>query len=499
MIRPRPVAAASLEVAAPADRPPQRVLGSPLDVAVADSARSRLPIRLCLGYGVGTVGVSILLNAVSTFYTPLMTTILGRSPQLAGYLLMLSKLYDAVVDVVLGSLSDRTRSRWGRRRPYLLAGGAVSAVAFFIIFSPPHLGETQLIIYMMAALMLYSTGYSLFNVPYVAMASEMTDDFHDRTRLWSFRTVFVSIGQLLSLAGTAALIKYNGGGAHGYAVMGLILALVIMTAMVTSFYGTVDARRIEPSSRPRVRVREQLALLGSNRHFVFLMGAKIFQFLAFASTAGTIVLFMLNVLKVGYSGQIEMAIAQNAATALGMPLWLRIARRFGKNAAYMSGVTIYIAAMLSWLQAGADIGYAGLVSRGIVGGFGSAGMILMSMSMLSDTMAYDRYHSGMHREGLYASIVAVLEKTSYAAGVALIGIYLDSSGYIPTTQGALVAQPATAINALYAGIALIPAVFFIGNLACIYCYRLDATVLQAAEATRAAATTQTADQPGSSG
>ena len=159
-----------------------------------DNPSQRLPIGVCIGYGSGTVGVSIMLNAVTTYYPVLMTTVLGQSPQLAGLLMMLSKLYDAVMDIVIGSLSDRTRSRWGRRRPYLLAGAFVSAASFLLIFSPPDLGNRALVAYMMGALVVYSTGYALFNVPYVAMASEMTSDFHERTRLWSFRTFFVSIG-----------------------------------------------------------------------------------------------------------------------------------------------------------------------------------------------------------------------------------------------------------------------------------------------------------------
>src|SRR5690606_11871394 len=96
----------------------------------------RLPLALCLGFGVGTVGVSIMLNTVTAFFPAFLTTVLGKSPEIAGYLLMASKLYDAFADVVVGSMSDKTRSRWGRRRPYLLAGAFVSAISFLMIFAP---------------------------------------------------------------------------------------------------------------------------------------------------------------------------------------------------------------------------------------------------------------------------------------------------------------------------------------------------------------------------
>jgi GPH family glycoside/pentoside/hexuronide:cation symporter len=444
---------------------------------------TRLPIGVCIGYGAGTVGVSIMLNAVTTYYPVLMTTVLGQSPQLAGLLMMLSKLYDAVMDVVIGSLSDRTRSRWGRRRPYLLAGAFVSAASFLLIFSPPALGSRALIAYMMGALILYSTGYALFNVPYVAMASEMTSDFNERTRLWSFRTFFVSIGQLLSLAGTATLIAYGGGGSHGYRVMGLVLALIILTAMISSFLGTGRAQRIERSTTPRQPISAQLRSVWANRHFVFLMGAKVFQFLAFACNSGTVVLFMLNVLKLDYSGPRDFSIASNVTVALAMPVWVRIARKMGKKRAYLLGVGIYLTVMLSWLLADSGITEAQLLIRGVCSGFGSASIILLSMSMLSDTMAYDRAMTGLHREGIYSSIVAILEKTGSAIGVVLIGSFLAWGHYIPTRNGALTIQPASAIWALYAGIAVIPAIFFAGNILCIVWYGLDAATMKKATAT----------------
>jgi GPH family glycoside/pentoside/hexuronide:cation symporter len=457
---------------------------------MSDTAKPphRLSTGVCIGYGTGTIGVSIMLNAVTTYYPVLMTTVLGQSPQLAGLLMMLSKLYDAVMDVVIGSVSDRTRSRWGRRRPYLLAGAFVSAASFFLIFSPPSLGNRALVAYMMGALILYSTGYALFNVPYVAMASEMTSDFHERTRLWSFRTFFVSIGQLLSLAGTATLIAFGGGGSHGYGVMGLVLALVILTAMVSSFFGTGNAERIERSTAPPARLSAQLRSVWGNRHFVLLMGAKVFQFLAFASSSGTVVLFMLNVLKLDYSGPRDFSIASNVTVAVAMPLWVRIARKLGKKNAYLLGVGIYMTVMLSWVLADSRISETELLIRGVSSGFGSASLILLSMSMLSDTMAYDRYTSGLHREGLYSSIVAILEKTGSAIGVVLIGSFLAWAHYIPTKNGALVVQPASAIWALYGGIAVIPAIFFIGNILCIVWYGLDAATMKKTANERAAKT-----------
>lgn len=434
----------------------------------------RLPLKTCLGFGVGTVGVSIMLNAVTTYFPAFMSTVLGQSTEVAGLLLMASKLYDAIADVLIGTWSDRTRSRWGRRRPFLLAGAFVSSASFLMLFVPGPMDQLTLIVYMSAALILYSTGYSLFNVPYMAMPSEMCDGFEERTRLIGYRTVFVSLGQLLALAGTAALISAGGGGALGYRIMGTVIALVILVSMVASFFGTASARTIErvDAAAHTVSWKQTLQLL-NNKPFVMLVGAKIFQFLAFASVATSGLLFMLNVLHIGYVGQIHLSIALNITVALSMPLLVRLGSTIGKRKTYLIGVLFFCIGSLSWLLADASITVPGIWVRGIISGFGSGALILMSISMLGDTMAYDRKLTGLHREGLMSSVIAVVEKASFAFGVAILGLVLKWVGYVPTVGGALVEQPTSAVWGLYALNAVVPALMFLVNGWFLVQYDLD--------------------------
>ncbi len=164
------------------------------------------PVGVCLAFGVGTVGTAILLNTVTVYLPAFMATVLGRSVATAGLLLTLSKLYDVLCDVVIGLASDRTRSRFGRRKPYMLAGALIGSLAFVTIFNPPIVDGPALLLKIGLLLVIYSTGYSLFNVPYLAMPPDIAVSYHGRTRLFSFRTVFVSIGQLAALSGTGWLL-----------------------------------------------------------------------------------------------------------------------------------------------------------------------------------------------------------------------------------------------------------------------------------------------------
>ncbi len=442
------------------------------------TTEERLPLAVCLGFGVGSLGIAILLNTITTFFPALMTTVLGQSAALAGLLLTISKLYDVFADIVIGVSSDRTKSRWGRRRPYLLAGAVVSAFSFLMIFIPPSLSDDGLIIYMAAALIIYSTGYSLFAVPYIAMAGEMTDDYNERTRLLSFRTFFVSVGQMAGMAGTAALVDWAGGGERGYAVLGAACASVIFTAMTICFFGTKNARRAEPQPKSHMPGMEQVRSLWENKPFVLLIGAKVTQFMAISIFTTTKLLFLLNVMKVGYSGLMHLSISQNIVGMISVPLWTWIGKRYGKTRGYMAAIILLTAMYLSWLITGPTNNIWDLWLRGALNGLAATGTTLMSISMLPDVMEYDRKVTGERREGVFSSIYAMVEKLSFAIGPGLIGLILAMAGYAATTGGAVVEQSAEAVDALYLGMAVIPAIlagisfFFMWN------YKLDAKTLK---------------------
>lgn len=440
-----------------------------------------VPLSLSLGFGVGTIGTAILLNTVTTFFPAMMATVLGQSTALAGLLLTISKLYDIVADLVIGAASDKTKSKWGRRRPYLFAGAIVSAGSFFMIFYPPELSDTGLIIYMTIALIIYSTGYSLFNVPYMAMPAEIARTYHARTSLLSYRTFFAAAGQILALGITAKLIIWGGGGADGYAVMGTVMAFVILFAMLGSFFGTAKAPTIEQTTTPpKIALGEKMRLMWANKPLVLLISAKLLQFLSLSSVISTGLLFKLNVLKIGYEGQFHFSIAQNIIMALSMPIWVKLGRTYGKRNCYLAAIFIYGVTNLSWLLADANITQFGLLSRAALMGFSSGGMILMSISMLPDTMEYDRIRTGMRREGVFASLYAIVEKLGFAIGAAVVGLYLTFAGYISTTRGQLVDQPEAAIQSLYVTNAIVPFVLLFGSFILIWYYRLDERSLRQA-------------------
>lgn len=450
-------------------------------------AVDRLSLNTCLGFGVGAVGISILLNTVSTYFPALMSTVLGQSAAAAGLLLTVSKLYDAFADLTVGAISDRSRSRIGRRRPFFLFGATLSAASLVMIFAAPSLGHVPLLIYMGAALLIYSTGYSLFAVPHLAMAGEMTDSYNERTRLLSFRVFFISVGQLLAGAGAAWLLVHFGKGGHGYAVMGAVMAALTAGVMLASFLGTAGAPFSPPARAPSTPWLQRFVLLAANRPLVLLLAAKFAQYVSIAVASTTKLLFMLNVLKIGYEGWFQMSLAQNIATAAAMPAWLLLARWTGKKPAFIIAILILAGAYLSWLWTSPGIAVVSIWARGVFTGIGGGGMVLMGVAMLPDAMELDRQRTGLQREGVFSGLYAVVEKAGYAVGPAIIGVYMAAAGYLPTTGGRLVSQPAAAVRALYAGATIIPAALLLLSLLLILGYNLTDKTLSAGRALALAA------------
>ncbi|WP_375383253.1 MFS transporter [uncultured Sphingomonas sp.] len=460
-----------------------RTIAAPLmPVApVRADGEQRLPVSLCLGFGVGSFGIAILLNTVTTFFPALMTTVLGQSAAIAGLLLTVSKLYDAFADIAIGMVSDRTRSPIGRRRPFLLAGALIGGLSFLLLFVPPHLSNGALALWMGFALIVYSTGYSLFSVPYVAMAGEMTDGYHERTRLLSYRAFFAMLGQLLASAGTAVIITWAGGGRPGYAAMGIATAVLMAGSMIGSFHGTRQARIVQPEQATRTLGRgAALRALASNRPFVLLMLIKICQYMGIAIINTTKLLFLLNIVHVGYVGLINLTLVQNVVSALCVPLWAWAARRFGKRPAYLVSTAILAIVYLSWFWTGPGLTMPAIWLRGAANGVAAAGTTLLSVAMLPDVMEYDRLRTGLRREGIFSSIYSIVEKLSFALGAGVVGLLLAAGGYIPTLKGAIVNQPATAVSALYVGASLLPAALMTGSFLLMLFYPLNEARLKRA-------------------
>jgi GPH family glycoside/pentoside/hexuronide:cation symporter len=383
--------------------------------------------RLRLGWGVGSLGASTLINGVTFLALFYFTRVLGIEPALAGTLLFLARLFDIVTDPLMGIVSDRVRSPLGRRRPFLLAGAVVSSLAFVAIFNPPAWSGQALATWCAASLLLYAAGFTLFIVPYLAMPAEMTQSYHERSRLMSARVVFASLGLLTGGALAPALAAGLGGGRAGYAGMSLALAALIGASMLACYSGTRGARFTQhvPAA---TGFAGQVASALQNRPFAWLLASKLAH-LAGVSVSNTSLLFVVTtVLGRPESAAALFGLTAAAGTMLSMPGWLAASRRFGKRNTYVAAVLIYLPVLMTWLAADPSEPSWMLAARGLAVGLVTGGLTLTAQAMLPDTIEHDARRTGLRREASLAAVYSAVEKTAAALGPLLLGLLLTGPG-----------------------------------------------------------------------
>jgi glycoside/pentoside/hexuronide:cation symporter, GPH family len=465
-----------------------------------EPSSTRLPLSLCLAFGVGTNGTATLIGVTGIYLLFFMTTMLGIEPALAGALIFISKIYDLVTDPLMGYVSDRTRSRIGRRRPYLLLGALVSALSAWLLFDvPAFASDTATIVWYGGVLLLFATGYTIFSVPYLSMPAEMTSDYNDRTRLMSFRTLFSSLGLLIGTAIAPIIVSSVGGAAvaptilrppggvdcvlppsragqvagtpEGYALMGAVIAVVVFVSMALCFFGTRRARFATPE-RSDTSFGQQVRLTFRNRPFMLLVATKTLQLTGVTAFSAGLAFFAQYVVQLT-GAQLGMFFGLfSLGTILSLPGWVWHARRVGKKAAYLLAVLVFVCLDLALLLVGqGDIGL--LLSLGFLIGLSAGGLILLGVSMLPDTIDYDYHLTGQRREGIYAGVWSTIEKGSAAVATLFAGAILSGAGYLETRAGEIACQPQSALTAIQLNVAVLPAAVMLLSL--IFLTRYDLT------------------------
>jgi GPH family glycoside/pentoside/hexuronide:cation symporter len=447
---------------------------------VSSGPASPLTLGQKIGWAAGTHGTAVMIGVLVTFVLNYLTTVLGMAPALAGMLIFASRAYDIVADPVMGHISDRTRSRLGRRRIYLVIGAFGCFAAFVGLFSPPAFADrTALTVYVAAMLLLFNTAYTVFNIPYLALPAEITGDYHERTVLMSYRVVFFTTASLALFLGNAAAIKIFGPVA-GWTAFGWIVGATVFVSMLAAFFATARTPQFPRTEHVTVPMAEQLRLVLANRPFMLYLLVKLFQLTAQASSNAALLFFGAYVLKNQAALQVAFGVFFTAGTFVAIPAWTWCGKRWGKRVCFIAAAMAYAGVMLTWLLA-SEFEPAWATDARLLGlGACVAGILVMGFAILPDTIEYDRRRTGINREGIYAGIYSTMEKVAAAFGPLIFGGYLGAAGFVATRDGAVAAQPDAAVSAIYIGVAVIPAVASLISAGLLAFYDLDEAKLKAA-------------------
>lgn len=434
----------------------------------------RLSARTRIGYGAGSVATGAFSTVPGLMLLPYLTDRLGVAAGWAGLIVLLPKAWDVILNPIVGRISDRTVDPRGPRRPWLLRGGLLLAASFALIFAAPPLDNRLAeAAWVLVCFVAAATGYAYYQVPYVAMPAEITESYHERTRLMTWRVAILAFTIMLSGA-TAPLIRDAVGGRAGYRVMGLVMAALILCGALAGYVGTRGVSTAPVSASPG-GLSAQLRLVARARDFRMLLITYVLQALATGCMLAGVDYLAGDVL--GSSGAATLLFVCFVGPALVLtPVWSSVGARIGKRRGYVAASLVLAGgAALAGLARSAPPALV-FAATALVG-IGYAGCQVFPLAMLPDAAAVDAKQTGSNRAGVYTGVWTAAETLGLALGPGLFAVIIATGGYRSSTD-ASATQPDAALTAIVAGFSLVPAALTLASLWWLRNYRLDARTVE---------------------
>lgn len=443
-----------------------------------------------MAYGAGDLGPAITANIVVVFLLVFFTNVAGLDPGLAGSILLIGKIWDAINDPMLGALSDRTESKWGRRLPWMLWGAVPFGFFFFLQWVVPHFSDNPstnqwgLFWYYVVISIFSNAFYTVVNLPYTALTPELTQNYDERTSLNSFRFAFSISGSILSLIIALVLFGvFPNDPIKQYLLIGGVCAVLSVLPLYWCVFGIRERvlegearRQANPPPPQTMSYWEQLKVAFRNRPFLYVVGIYLCSWLAVQNTVAIIPYFVQNWMGLAEQDFTQVVIAVQVTGLIMLFVWTAVSKRVGKKAVYFMGMSVWVIAQIGLflLQPGQVVWMYVLA---VMAGFGVSTAYLVPWSMIPDVIELDELNTGQRREGLFYGYMVLLQKVALAIGVFLVGQSLQVSGFLKTVAGQpKPIQPDSALWAIRLMIGPIPAVILLIGLVLAYFYPITREV-----------------------
>jgi glycoside/pentoside/hexuronide:cation symporter, GPH family len=425
------------------------------DTAPPDTAAT-LPVGTRVGYSLGSLATGAFGTVPGLLLLPYLTDTLGVAAGVAGLLVLAPKAWDVLVNPIAGRVSDRTRGRWGPRRPYLLAGGLSLAGLFASIFAAP-VGSSGAgpAAYVAFTFLAAATAYAFFQVPFIAMPAEMTEGYAERTRLMTWRVAILALAILVSGGLAPIVVRQGGGGLAGHRLMGLFVAGLIAVGVLGAFLGTSRAPlgRVLASEGS---LRAQLRVARRNRPFRRLLVCFVIQSAGIATMLAGVDYFATQILHSPDTAPTVLFACFVGPALLVMPLWSRIGARWGKLRAFGLGSLIFAGAAGLGVFAPVLPSVAVYLITALVG-VGYAGEQVFALAMLPDCIALDAARTGRRQAGVFTGLWTAGETFGLALGPGLYALMLTLFGYSSSATGTAAVQSHLARTGVLLGFTVVPA------------------------------------------
>lgn len=411
-----------------------------------------LALRTKISYGIGDMGLALPGAMLGLLFAKFLTDTVGLAPSLVAAAIFIGRTWDWINDPIQGYITDRIRTPWGRRRPFLLFGAIPLGLSFLgLWWIPPIESQLWLTVYYAAVFFLYDTFVTVIFVPYVALTPEITNDYDDRTTITSFRMFFSLSG---SLFGTAIPLLLLGGASIPPEKSGQIfsigagVAVAAVIPLLVTFLGTSE--RIEPPQEIPLNLREILQTMRINRPYLMAIVIYLTTISGFEILNVTMLYYLQYKLQMPGSADVIIPVMFIAALAT-IPIWLWISRRYDKVRSLVFAL-LYLGAILIILATlNSNTPMFVLMGLSALAGIGLAAGQTLPWSILPDTVEYGEYLSGNRNEGMYYSFMTLSRKIASSISLPIVLLLLDFSGYVPNLS---IQSPQTVITItlLFAGL-----------------------------------------------
>ena len=404
-------------------------------------------------YGSGDLGFSLTSTIIGAYFAIFLTDVVGVPARVAAAAIFIGRTWDYINDPLIGHLTDRARTRWGRRRPFLLFGALPFALVFTLLWlRPPFQNTLALAIYYAVIYVLYDASATLVYMPYFALTPELTSDYDERTSLTSVRMFFSIFGSLVAFTIPLMIVSsFSPANASRVLWMGLIFGLASALPLLLVFLGTRERQEYMQQEQPSLRKSAKAAW--SNKPFIFGLVIFLFTYVSMDILQMILLFYVKYVVEQEARSDLIMAVIFVVAI-FALPAWTWISRRLNKRYAYMGGIAFWAVVQLFLGSLGPTTTLPLIIFLCVLAGIGVSAAHVLPWAIIPDAIEWGEWHTGERHEGIFYSLITLAHKVASSAAVPLALLVLDATHYIPNSAS----QPASAINGIRLLTGPIPAV-----------------------------------------
>ena len=422
--------------------------------------------KIC--YGLGDSACNVVYGLCSTLLTFFYTDYVGVDIALVGIIFLITRFFDGVSDIIMGFITDRTHSKWGKARPWILWMSVPYAVTFVLLFLIPADASAWVQgIYIFVTYNLVNTVvYTALNLPYSTMASLITRDEKSRASTQAWRIFCGPGGKMIVTVSTIPLVQAFGNDQRSWIIVACIYAVIALILLLICFFNIEERVVIEAAKDKTFTVKENLKALFSNQYWAICLG--LWGFMVMMSTVtGTIETYYCKYTlgnEALYSPIYAAELISQCIVVLIVPHFVS---RFGKRNLTLAGILLVIVAQLVWMSNPLSVPIA-MVS-GVLRGIGVAPLWACVFPMIADSGEFGQWKTHVRQDGMIFSAASVGSKLGGGLASAGIGLLMDSVGY----DGTLAAQSPEAMDMIYNICMYAPIIFSVIIVVLCLLYKLD--------------------------